>query len=244
MISRRTVLTLMLSLYVASGIFTGCGNSSKLIVPKQTRNLSQSELWESDIRKRLEKMKIFRKLRKNPRIDIEIDPDTSIYSEGMLACFKNITPMISKKYRGRLSATPFSMVSPEDTAEYNSSLYHELVHVDQDSRLWHYFRDDNSMKLPEWKMKFYYAKIPEKEKIHIGAELDACYKQALFEKKNRGKIDDSTLALFFVNYLRIQETENYLQYEKIRKTVSKYYRNINKISGYDLKSFTREYLEK
>lgn len=96
--------------------------------------------------------------------------------------------------------TPRDKVSPEDADTYRSTIFHELVHAKQEFELYQYFFNKDTARLPEWKMKFYLANSKDGSRIHIGAELDAHYQQALFEKQELGKVSPPTLAGFFELY--------------------------------------------
>lgn len=208
-------------------LINGCASLGR-IIPKEDPKTSK------DLETLLNKIELFKELNKNPNISLKIIEDNSIYKRGHLAEYMPNINLFD--YSGTIKITPYSSLSDEDKESFESSIYHELVHVEQDYEIYNYYFQNGS-NIPEWKIKFYYANLPKEEKIHIGCELDAHYKQALFEKRQTGKINKSTLAGFFTYYMQIQRTTAFNTFNEIRQLVSDEYDKIKEISGYDLESF-------
>jgi|GEM_PF-1580537 len=191
----------------------------------------------------LREMSLFRESESGDVKKLQVVEDTTLYNEiGALAAF--VPDTTTDVFGGILVLTPPSaLTNPEDKSSLASTVYHELVHADQKYQQYKYYLKGNPDNLPEWKMKFYDADLTglaTKNKIHIGAELEAHYKQAVFEKKHDGNINKSTLAGFFTYYLRIQKTDAFKKYQEVRELVSEEYNQIVKLSGYTLNSFLEE----
>ena len=199
----------------------------------------EQETLDERLLKILQEIELFRELRENPEINLRVIEDTTLYSQGIYGAYVADTNPF--RYGGILKMTPFRMLSPEDTSSFKSTVYHELVHVEQDHELHRYFFGEKRENvIPEWKMRFYFANLPDEEKFHIGAELDAYYRQALFEKQEMENIEKTTLAGFFTDYMVIQRTGAFRNNREVRELVSEEYERIVEISGYTLESFLSE----
>ena len=131
-------------------------------------------------------------------------------------------------------------ISAGEIDTLKSSLFHELVHAQQDVQLRGYFEGIPG-SIPKWKVKFYYAKnqstTNKKAGIHLGSELEAYYYELLFENQKYGTYDKATYAGFLSYYMKLRSSEVYLEYEEVRNITEKYYQNLVKGTGQTLESF-------
>lgn len=96
-----------------------------------------------------------------------------------------------------------------------------------------YFTEsDLEDKIPEWKMKFYYAQIPDFKIHHIGMEIDAYYEQIFFSKEKNNNIPFLAIYGFFTHTDFIRSTKAYKQYPELRQYVEELEKTIENISGY------------
>ena len=123
-----------------------------------------------------------------------------------------------------------------------SSLFHELVHAQQDVQLTEYF-EGRPESIPKWKIEFYYAKNQSTSNkqagIHLGAELEAYYYEVLFENQKYGTYDKGTYAGFLSYYMKLRNSEVYSIYEEVKNITEKYYEDLVKVTGQDLNSFVK-----
>lgn len=168
-----------------------------------------------------------------------------LYEKGILGAFRpdNLN-YLSNIFRGTIEITPpDKLTDEEDVKSFESTIYHEMVHVKQDYELWNYYHRGNPNNMPEWQAKYYFSNLPER-RFRIGAEFEAYYKQIVFEKKELGEINKSTLAGFFTNYMAIQMTGAFREYGEIREIVSEKHEEVARLSGYTLEKFIESRGEK
>lgn len=183
---------------------------------------------------------LLKEVENQPNFNLRFVANPMLYEQGIFGAFKpSPNNPLSRTFQGTIEFTPFNKLDDRDKGAFLSMLYHEMIHAKQDYELWNYFFKGNPNKMSEWQMKYYYANLPEEKNFHLGAELDAHYEQAIFEKKEFGKIEKSTLAGFFRYYMAIQRTESFKKYKAVEKMVTKRYKEFIKLSGYTLESFLK-----
>ena len=221
----------LLGLSSITELYSGCSLAKKDFLSKLLSETPEQMSLEQ-IKSILQEIPLYVELSQNPRIKIELIESEEIKTKGAIAGWSG--SLYLNGVKGKLYFYPYDkLTDPIEKENYPSMIYHELVHIKQDWELFKYFMEENlENKIPEWKMKFYYAKIPELKVNYIGMEIDAYYEQIIFSKERTNTIPFLALYGFFYRIDTIRSTKAYKQYPEIKKYVEELEKTIETISGY------------
>ena len=150
-----------------------------------------------EIKDLLERIPLYHELDAIDEYDLEFEIDgdeVRRMNPNALAMF--LSPKsIEEDLEGRIVVLPLEEVPDDLKYEYESTIYHELIHAKQYYDSWK-FAHRVEGHIPQWKAYLYYLKDEEGGKT--GEEVEAHYKQIIYLDERGNEISPGLLSGYFV----------------------------------------------